>query len=85
MFFQRQLSKLFHVVTTVTFKKLTLSEIKFYIEHYKPYDKAGGYGIQEWIGLIGLENIEGSYFNVVGLPVKELYENLVALKIIDGI
>ncbi len=81
----KEFSKLFHVVTTVTFKKLTLVEIKFYIDQYKPYDKAGGYGIQEWIGLIGLENIEGSYFNVVGLPVKELYENLVALKIINGI
>lgn len=81
----REFSKLFHVVTTVTFKKFSAAEIKYYIEKHKPYDKAGGYGIQEWIGLIGMENMEGSYFNVVGLPVKELYENLVTLKIIDGL
>ena len=70
--------KTFHSTTSVYFKSLTDEEIKHYIEHYRPYDKAGGYGIQEWIGLIGIEKIEGSYFNVVGLPVKELYEALQA-------
>jgi len=52
------------------------AEIDYYIHNYKPFDKAGSYGIQEWIGLIGIEKINGSYFNVVGLPVKELYEAL---------
>lgn len=57
----------------VTFKKLTDAEIDYYIDHYKPYDKAGGYAIQEWIGYIGIESIEGSYYNIVGLPVQRLY------------
>jgi septum formation protein len=67
----------FYVVTNVYFKKLTEQEITYYLNRYKPYDKAGSYGIQEWIGLIGIEKIEGSYHNVMGLPVKELYEALV--------
>ena len=54
-------------------------EIHYYINNYKPYDKAGAYGIQEWIGFIGIESIEGSYFNVVGLPVHKLYEELMKL------
>ena len=62
--------------TKVTFETLTEEEIDFYIERYKPYDKAGAYGIQEWIGYIGISKIEGSYFNIMGLPVKELYEEL---------
>ncbi|MCU0461170.1 MAG: Maf family nucleotide pyrophosphatase [Bacteroidales bacterium] len=62
--------------TKVTFEKLTNSEIDFYIEHYKPYDKAGAYGIQEWIGVAACSRIEGSYFNVVGLPVQKLYREL---------
>jgi len=66
----------FHSVTKVYFKNLTPEEIQYYIEHYKPYDKAGAYGIQEWIGYIGIEKIEGSYFNVVGLPVQKLYVEL---------
>ena len=69
-------SKSFQVVTKVYFKKLTDSQIEYYIENYKPFDKAGGYGIQEWIGYIGISKIEGSYFNVVGLPVAELYDEL---------
>jgi septum formation protein len=68
--------KSFHVCTDVYFKKLTDEEIGYYLENYRPYDKAGAYGIQEWIGLIGIERINGSYFNVMGLPVKELYEEL---------
>jgi septum formation protein len=69
----------FHVSTAVTFKELTEKEISWYINHFKPYDKAGAYGIQEWIGLIAISRIEGSYHNVVGLPVKEVYEKLMAL------
>jgi len=64
----------FSVATDVYMKPLSSAEIAFYIENYKPFDKAGAYGIQEWIGLIGVEKIEGSYYNVMGLPVKELYE-----------
>jgi len=62
--------------TKVTFKNLRQSEIDYYVQHYAPMDKAGAYGIQEWIGLIGIEKINGSYFNVVGLPVARLYRTL---------
>ncbi len=77
------MKKLFHNETKVTFKILSDEEINYYIQRYKPFDKAGAYGIQEWIGLIGIEKIEGSYFNVMGLPVHQLYDELqqfVALK-----
>ena len=63
--------------TLVTFKILTDQEIYYYIDNYSPYDKAGAYGIQEWIGFIGVERIEGSYFNVMGLPVQKLYLELI--------
>lgn len=66
----------FAVTTNVTFDKLSDEDINYYIENYKPYDKAGSYGIQEWIGLIGVSKIEGSYFNVMGLPVQRLYKEL---------
>ncbi|MCL3778878.1 septum formation protein Maf [Prolixibacteraceae bacterium JC049] len=66
----------FSSVTDVYFKELTQEEITFYIDEYAPYDKAGAYGIQEWIGFIGIEKIEGSYFNVMGLPVQQLYTEL---------
>lgn len=66
-------------VTKVIFKTLTVSEINYYLEHFKPYDKAGAYGIQEWIGLIGIKQIKGSYFNVMGLPVYKLYEELLKI------
>ncbi len=69
-------TKVFTDKTTVFFKKLTDDEIDFYIENYKPFDKAGSYGIQEWIGLIGVTKIEGSYANVVGLPAQKLYKEL---------
>jgi len=69
-------STTFFCKTDVAFKKLSQEEISFYLEHYNPVDKAGAYGIQEWIGLIGIEYIFGSYHNVMGLPMKELYENL---------
>ncbi|AVR46153.1 septum formation protein Maf [Christiangramia fulva] len=62
--------------TRVFFGKLEQEEIEFYVKKYKPYDKAGGYAIQEWIGLIGIEKIEGSYFNVVGLPTHLVYKTL---------
>ena len=62
--------------TDVTFTMLTEEEIQHYVTHYRPMDKAGAYGIQEWIGYIGVEHIEGSYFNVMGLPVQRLYAEL---------
>ena len=65
-----------HAITRVTFSKLEEDEIKYYIDKYRPFDKAGAYGIQEWIGLIGVEHIEGSYFNVVGLPTHLVYQTL---------
>ncbi|MDD3078151.1 MAG: Maf-like protein [Paludibacter sp.] len=68
--------KIFHVITEVSFSKLTDSEIDFYIENYKPYDKAGSYGVQEWIGFVGVEYISGSYYNVMGLPIQRLYNEL---------
>ena len=60
----------------VYFKQLNEDEITYYIDKYKPYDKAGGYGIQEWLGFIGIEKIEGSYYNIMGLPTHRLYEVL---------
>jgi septum formation protein len=66
----------FAVNTDVYFKKLSEEEIDYYIHRYKPYDKAGAYGIQEWIGYIGIEKITGSFYNVMGLPVFRLYEEL---------
>lgn len=68
----------FYEVTEVYFKVLTNYEIDYYINNYQPYDKAGGYGIQEWIGYIGIDKINGSYHNVMGLPVKKLNEALEA-------
>jgi len=66
----------FAVNTDVYFKELSEEEITYYVDHYKPYDKAGAYGIQEWIGYIGIEKINGSFYNVMGLPVLRLYEEL---------
>jgi len=71
--------KVFFDTTIVHFKHLTLEEIEFYVENYNPFDKAGGYGIQEWIGFIGVTKLEGSYFNVMGLPVHKLYEELLKM------
>ena len=62
--------------TDVFFKRLSNEEIEFYVDTYKPFDKAGAYGIQEWIGYIGIERIEGSFYNVMGLPIQRLYETL---------
>jgi septum formation protein len=69
----------FYEETLVTFTKLSSDEIKYYLDNYKPYDKAGSYGIQEWIGLVTITKIEGSYANVVGLPTHRLYEELTKL------
>lgn len=69
-------TKSFYALTKVYFKELSRQEIDYYITNYNPYDKAGSYGAQEWIGYIAVEKIEGSYFNVMGLPVRELYEEL---------
>lgn len=66
----------FSVTTEVTFKDLSDEEISYYVERYKPFDKAGAYGIQEWIGYIGCTGLNGSYFNVMGLPVQRIYEEL---------
>ena len=66
----------FATVTDVTFAELTEEEINYYVSRYRPLDKAGAYGIQEWIGYIGVQNISGSYFNVVGLPIQRLYTEL---------
>jgi septum formation protein len=71
--------KSFASVSQVTFATLSDEEIKYYISHYHPMDKAGSYGVQEWIGFIGVERIEGSYFNVMGLPVQRLYRELISL------
>lgn len=68
--------KVFHVTTNVTFALLSDEMIAYYLDNYKPFDKAGAYGIQEWIGLVGIEKIEGSYTNVVGLPTQEFYKEL---------
>jgi septum formation protein len=66
----------FSVSTRVTFRELSEEEIRFYVGKYRPFDKAGAYGIQEWIGLRGITRIDGSYYNVVGMPVSDLYSAL---------
>ena len=69
----------FYEETLVTFTALSSEEIKYYLDNYKPFDKAGSYGIQEWIGLVAITKIEGSYANVVGLPTHRLYEEMMKL------
>ena len=68
--------KTFHVISEVRFSRLSVEEIEYYLQNFQPYDKAGAYGVQEWIGYIGVEYIEGSYFNVMGLPIQRLYTEL---------
>ncbi len=68
----------FHSTTKVHFRELSSQEIQYYVEEFKPLDKAGAYGIQEWIGQVGIISIEGSYFNVVGLPIDKVYSSLLA-------
>lgn len=71
-----EFQKSFASVTEVTFDQLSEEDIRFYVEHYHPMDKAGSYGVQEWIGFIGVTGLKGSYFNVMGLPVQRLYQEL---------
>lgn len=72
----KQKSHSFFSLTNVRFKQLTFDEINYYVSEFKPYDKAGAYGIQEWIGTIGITHIEGSFYNVMGLPIQKLYEEI---------
>lgn len=72
----RTAQRQFSVTTEVTFKELSDEEIGYYVEKYRPFDKAGAYGIQEWIGYVGCTGLKGSYFNVMGLPVQRIYEEL---------
>jgi septum formation protein len=69
----------FSVSTEVTFSVLSEEEIRYYVSRYHPLDKAGAYGVQEWIGYIGVENISGSYYNIMGLPVQRLYTELLKI------
>ena len=66
----------FSEVTKVYFGDLSKEEIDYYIDQFKPYDKAGAYGIQEWIGMIGIHHMEGSFYNVMGLPIRNIYKTL---------
>lgn len=72
----KEKTKTFSVTSKVTFETLDNHEIDYYIDNYKPYDKAGAYGVQEWIGYCGVSNVDGSYFNVMGLPTQKLYKIL---------
>ncbi|MDE5761920.1 MAG: Maf family nucleotide pyrophosphatase [Bacteroidales bacterium] len=72
----RERQHTFSVESKVTFRVLSLEEIEYYVDKYKPYDKAGSYGIQEWIGYVGIEAIEGSFYNVMGLPTQRLYREM---------
>ena len=72
--------KTFGVSTDVTFRQLTDDEIDYYITHYRPFDKAGAYGIQEWIGYVGVTSIHGSYYNVMGLPVQRIYQEILEIE-----
>ena len=71
----------FSETTLVTFNSLTLAQIEYYVENYKPYDKAGGYAIQEWIGVVGIHSIEGDFYNVMGLPVSKLLQKIKQLEV----
>ena len=71
-----QKQRSFYSISNVRFKELSLSEIEYYVSEFNPLDKAGAYGIQEWIGYIGITHIEGSFFNVMGLPVQQLYTEI---------
>ncbi len=75
----REQQRKFSVSTEVSFKEFSDWEINYYITHYKPFDKAGAYGIQEWIGYIGCTGLNGSYYNVMGLPVQRIYEEMLKM------
>jgi septum formation protein len=72
----KEKQRVFSVTSSVTFSSLSDEEIDFYIKNFQPFDKAGAYGIQEWIGFIGIQSISGSYWNVMGLPLQRLYQEL---------
>ena len=74
----KEKQKSFFSTSNVSFRELSDKEIYFYIDEFKPYDKAGAYGIQEWIGYIGITHIEGSFYNVMGLPVQQLYKEIIS-------
>jgi len=78
-FTSKNRQKTIHDITKVWFKTLTEAEIEYYLDNYKPYDKAGSYGVQEWIGYIAIDRLEGSYFNVMGLPTRLVYKTLMEL------
>jgi septum formation protein len=71
-----EVEKSFYDVTEVGFHSLTLEQIEYYVDHYKPYDKAGAYAIQEWIGVVGIRYINGDFYNVMGLPVSRVLQTL---------
>lgn len=73
----KEKQRTFSVSTDVTFKRLSDEEIEYYVDTYRPYDKAGAYGVQEWIGYIGVTGLNGSYFNVMGFPIQRIYTELV--------
>lgn len=75
----QEINRTFSDKTSVSFRALSKEEITFYVDHYAPYDKAGAYGAQDWIGLTGIDKIEGCYFNVMGLPVRKVYSELMAI------
>jgi len=77
----RNQQRSFSDATRVYFRQLNKSEIAYYVEHYRPFDKAGAYAIQEWIGMVAITRIEGSYFNVVGLPVEKLFTTLTEIAV----
>lgn len=70
----------FSETTQVTFNDLSLAQVEYYVENYKPYDKAGGYAIQEWIGVVGIQSIQGDFYNVMGLPVSKLLQKIKQLE-----
>ena len=72
----RAKTETFSVTSQVTFARLDLEEMDYYVDSYRPYDKAGAYGIQEWIGYVGISGLEGSFYNVMGLPTRRLYQTL---------
>jgi septum formation protein len=78
-FTSQHFQKTINDTTKVWFKELTLDEIEHYLDNYEPYDKAGSYGIQDWLGYIGIEKLEGSFFNVMGLPTRLVYKTLVEI------
>jgi septum formation protein len=74
----KDVERVFSVSSEVYFKRLSPEQIDYYVSKYKPFDKAGAYGVQEWIGYVGVERIDGSYYNVMGLPVETLYDQLIS-------